>query len=75
MGENSQMFQDSIIQTHNRASRMDQGGILSGAGNSILNTGFGMPQHYEDQRINLNLEEVSIHEQKLSMILEVSFYC
>jgi hypothetical protein len=25
---------------------------------------------YEDQRINLNLEEVCIHEQKLSIILE-----
>ena len=84
-GENSQLFQDSVMQQQ-RISRMgQQPGLLGSTGAAIMggpSTGFPGFQsgsgridggHYgSEARITMNLEDVVLHEQKLSTILEVS---
>ena len=72
-GENSQLFQDSIHQnqsvlSHQRQSRLGQGHMLSGTGAAILGArhqnfqGFTPGGSGLDQKININLEDVVLHE-------------
>lgn len=65
------------MQHHQRQSRLSQNtGLLSGAGAQILGgapfTSGSGPLGVES-RITMNLEDVVLHEQKISCILEVSY--
>ena len=66
------MFQDSILQSNNRASRLE--GQIPGIGGAVVAQGqmFNTLGAHEDTKVNVNLEDVVLHEQKLATILEVS---
>jgi hypothetical protein len=65
------------MQHHQRQSRLSHNtGLLSGAGAQILGGGpftSGSGPLGVESRISMNLEDVVLHEQKLSSILEVSY--
>lgn len=70
LGENSQMFQDSILQSNTRASRLEQ--QMQGIGATVVTQGqmFNTLGVQEDTKVNVNLEDVVLHEAKLATILE-----
>ena len=66
------MFQDSILQSNTRASRLE--GTMQGIGTTVTNQGqvYNNLGPQEESKVIINLEDVVLHEQKLATILEVS---
>lgn len=72
-GENSQLFQDSILQ-QSHISGVGKQALFSEAGQSMMRgEGGAYKMRYEERPIvSINLEDVILHEDKLCHILEVS---